>query len=125
MRYLFFSLMLTALCSCNQNTMHVYFANGDSIFYCQSATFDANKLHKSSFGDRAFNEQLFLTASKNNCDISLKPMTSWSNGAVAESIEQFCNKIKANGLTYYMGDSDDAEKKYFDAVTLGEHLRNR
>jgi len=126
MRYLLFFLILIAGVGCNnKKSMQVYFANKDSIFYCESETFDAIKLRGSILADSSFIQQMFLTASQNNCEVFFKPMTTWSSGAVAQEIDEFSSKLKAKGINYQMPASDDAEKKYFNAVTLSEYMKNR
>jgi hypothetical protein len=105
--------------------MNVYFANSDSIYYCEGKTFNEKTLRKSKLTDSLFIQQMLLKASENDCEVFFKPMTTWSSGAVAEEIDKFCNKLKFNRISYQMTESDDAEKKYFDAVTLSEYIKNR
>ena len=129
MRYFLFFTILTTIFSCNngnKHTMNVYLANRDSVYYCEDETFNANKLHKSKLIDSLFIKQMLLTASQNDCEVSFKPMNTFNDGGpVAETIDEFCNKLKANGISYRMPESDSAEKKYFDAVTILEYLKNQ
>ncbi len=130
MRCFLFFMILIPFFSCNignKHAMNVYFANSDSIYYCEGETFNAKNLHKSKLTDSLFIQKMLLTASQNDCEVSFKPMTTFDNdgGPVAEAIDEFCNTLKANGIDYRMTESDNTEKKYFDAVTISEYLKNR
>jgi hypothetical protein len=106
---------------------NIYLANNDSIYYCENENFNAKKLQSSKINDTTFVNQMLQEITKKKHEVLLKPMTSFSaNGdGVGEAIEAFCSILKIKGVSYRMTESDSAEKKYFDAVTILEFSRNK
>ncbi len=126
--FLFFTILGT-FCSCNgnKNTMHVYLVNSDSVYYCEGEKFNIKKIRKSVLTDSLFMQQMLLTAAQNDYEVSFKPMTSLGNSGepVGDMVEKFSNKLKAHGISYRMGETDSAERAYFDDVTILEFLKKR
>jgi hypothetical protein len=106
---------------------NIYLANNDSIYICESKTFNSQKIYSSDLSDKVFIQKALSKISVDKYEILLKPMTSFNaNGnGVGEAIENFCKTLKQNNINYKIVESDSAEKEYFDAVTILEFLRNK
>lgn len=123
---LFFLIML--LCSyhtkAQNKELNVYLANGDSIYYCEDSAFNIENLHRSKRSDTSFLKTIISIAKEKNYTVFLKPMTSFSNDAVAENIQNVCIFFRNNNVTYRMLETGSAENKFFGGISMLESIKN-
>lgn len=129
MKHLLFYVIILVMFSCNignQKKMNVYLANGDSIYYSEGKTLNPKNLHSNILSDSLFIQQMLSQVNPKNYVVSFKPMASFDNGGepVAEAIDNFCNLLKAKGISYEMDKADSTEKNYFKSITILEYIEN-
>lgn len=104
--------------------LNVYLANGDSIYYCEDSAFNIENLHRSKRSDTSFLKTIISIAKEKKYTVFFKPMTSFSNDAVAENIQNICVFFRNNNVTYKMLETGSIENKFFKDVSLLEYLRS-
>jgi hypothetical protein len=115
---------LISLFACDQNTkpkqnetINVYIAGCDSIFYCADRKFNYNNLKGNKKDDSAFIQRIIEAASNSQKTIFLKPFGGYCGGTAATTtnlMELFTRKkIKA-----IIAMPDSTEEKLFNDVSL-------
>ncbi|MGG9963665.1 hypothetical protein [Ferruginibacter sp. SUN106] len=125
MKILLGFIFFSSLYSCGQNllsgkeTVNIYIAGCDSIFYCEGETFNPKAVQAGKNNDSVFINKLLYNITKENKKVLFKPFGgNCGDGNLGERVLNVKSLLIKNNIEFTISNTDSVENKYFNDVSV-------
>jgi len=129
MKVLFLFITALSICSCDQSsklkkgqTVNIYVAGCDSIFYCPKEILDPRSMRGAKKDDSAFLQKIIEEVSPLKIRVLIKPLIGSCDGT-AETVVNLSRILFNKDIPGVVIKTDSLENKYFNSVSFFEIMK--